>query len=138
MVLAEYVFFLLNLFIRHVLMIEEGEDPSLDRLIDVGPEDRLPAVTFRPYARLTADVVDWFARAGGAVVLVCDDPLILLAALARHTLVCAPESPGPFASAVAGCSWSRRSRPTWPQARREARSADSDAAQELWARFGTY
>ena len=100
--LAEYAFFLLNPLIPHVLTIEEGAGTVADALIDVGPDDRLLAVTFRPYARLTADVIDWFARAGGAVVLVCDDPLIPPAAHAQHTLVCAPESPGPFASAVAG------------------------------------
>jgi DNA-binding MurR/RpiR family transcriptional regulator len=136
--LAEYAFFLLNPLIPHVLTIEEGAGTVADALIDVGPEDRLLAVTFRPYARLTADVVDWFARAGGAVVLVCDDPLIPPAAHARHTLVCAPESPGPFASAVAGlfvvealAAYVAAGTPGGTERR-------LDAAQELWARFGTY
>jgi DNA-binding MurR/RpiR family transcriptional regulator len=136
--LAEYAFFLLNPLIPHVLTIEEGAGTVADALIDVGPDDRLLAVTFRPYARLTADVIDWFARAGGAVVLVCDDPLIPQAAHAQHTLVCAPESPGPFASAVAGlfvvealAAYVAAGTPGGTERR-------LGAAQELWARFGTY
>ncbi len=136
--LAEYAFFLLNPLIPHVVTVEEGAGTVADALIDVGPEDRLLAVTFRPYARLTADVIDWFARAGGAVVLICDDPLIPPAANARHTLVCAPESPGPFASAVAGlfvvealAAYVAAGTPGGTERR-------LGAAQELWARFGTY
>ena len=51
--LAEYAFFLLNPLIPHVATVEEGAGTVADALIDVGPEDRLLAVTFRPYARLT-------------------------------------------------------------------------------------
>jgi DNA-binding MurR/RpiR family transcriptional regulator len=136
--LAGYAFFLLNPLIPHVVTVEERAGTVADALLDVGPQDRLLAVTFRPYARLTADVVEWFARAGGAIVLICDDPLIPAAAHARHTLVCAPESPGPFASAVAGlfvvealAAYVASETPGGSEGR-------LDAAQELWTRFGTY
>jgi DNA-binding MurR/RpiR family transcriptional regulator len=136
--LAGYAFFLLNPLIPHVVTVEERAGTVADALLDVGPQDRLLAVTFRPYARLTADVVDWFARAGGAIVLICDDPLIPAAAHARHTLVCRPESPGPFASAVAGlfvvealAAYVAAETPGGSEGR-------LDAAQELWTRFGTY
>ena len=56
----------------------------------------------------------------------------------RHTLVCAPESPGPFASAVAGlfvvealAAYVAAGTPGGTERR-------LGAAQELWARFGTY
>jgi DNA-binding MurR/RpiR family transcriptional regulator len=136
--LAGYAFFLLNPLIPHVVTVEERAGTVADALLDVGPQDRLLAVTFRPYARLTADVVEWFARAGGAIVLICDDPLMPAAAHARHTLVCAPESPGPFASAVAGlfvvealAAYVASETPGGSEGR-------LDAAQELWTRFGTY
>jgi hypothetical protein len=52
--------------------------------------------------------------------------------------VCAPESPGPFASAVAGlfvvealAAYVAAGTPGGTERR-------LDAAQELWARFGTY
>jgi DNA-binding MurR/RpiR family transcriptional regulator len=136
--LAGYAFFLLNPLIANVATVEERAGTVADALLDVGPQDRLLAITFRPYARLTAEVVDWFARAGGEVVLVCDDPMIPPAAHARHTLVCAPESPGPFASAVAGlfmvealAAYVAAETPGGGERR-------LDAAQQLWTRFGTY
>ena len=122
--LAEYAFFLLNPLIPHVLTIEEGAGTVADALIDVGPADRLLAITFRPYARLTADVVDWFARAGGAVVLVCDDPLIPPAdARAAHARVRAGEPRPVRVGRGRACSSWRRSPPTSRRARPEAPSA---------------
>ena len=43
-----------------------------DHLLDIGPEDRLLAITFRRYAQMTTDVVSFFADAGAPVVLLTD------------------------------------------------------------------
>ncbi len=50
--LAEYAFFLLNPLIPHVAADRGGAGERRGPLIDVGPDDRLLAFTFRPYARL--------------------------------------------------------------------------------------
>ena len=134
--LAEYAFFLLNPVLGNVQALQAGPSTVADNLLGVGPEDRLLAFTFRRYARLTFQVVDYVAQAGGAVVLVTDDGLIAPAAQARHVLVCAPESPGPFASAVGGLFAVEALAACI--AERAAAEGRLEAAEQLWDRFGPY
>jgi DNA-binding MurR/RpiR family transcriptional regulator len=135
--LAEYAFFLLTPQVRNVQLIEAGPASVADLLLDVGPDDRLLAFTFRRYVKLAFDVVAYFAQAGATTVLVTDDSMIPPAAQAAHVLVCTPASPGPFASAIGGMYVIEA------LAACVAKAADRgdhrlDTAEELWDRFGLY
>ena len=131
--LAEYLFFLLSPLVKNVQLIALGSATVADMLLDVSPQDRLVALTFRPYARLTGEVVDYFMQAGASVTLLTDEHAH---AGVEHVLSCSPKSPGPFPSAIGplyaiealAASVSERVR-------------DEDrlnAARDLWGRFGTF
>ncbi len=131
--LAEYLFFLLSPLVKNVQLIALGSATVADMLLDVSPQDRLVALTFRPYARLTGEVIDYFMQAGASVALLTDEPAH---AGVEHVLSCSPKSPGPFPSAIG------------PLYAIEALAAsvservhDEDrlnAARDLWGRFGTF
>ena len=131
--LAEYLFFLLSPLVKNVQLIALGSATVADMLLDVSPQDRLVALTFRPYARLTGEVVDYFMQAGASVTLLTDEHAHPGVA---HVLSCSPKSPGPFPSAIGplyaiealAASVSERVR-------------DEDrlnAVRDLWGRFGTF
>ncbi len=135
---AEYAYFLLNPIVPNVVRVEAGESALADHLLDIGPEDRLLAITFRRYAKLTTEVVEYFADAGAPVVLLTDSAAAPAAARATEVLISADETPGPFPTTVpgvfllevlAGALVARN--PT----RAERRRVD---AERVWGRFGTY
>jgi DNA-binding MurR/RpiR family transcriptional regulator len=135
---AEYAYFLLNPILPNVVRVEAGESALADHLLDVGPEDRLLAVTFRRYAKVTTDVVSYFAEAGAASVLVTDSRGAPAAARATEVLVCADDTPGPFPTAVPGVFLLEvlaRALVDRNPARAERRRGD---AERVWGRFGTY
>ncbi len=135
---AEYAYFLLNPILPNVVRVESGESALADHLLDVGPEDRLLAVTFRRYAKVTTDVVSYFAEAGAATVLVTDSRGAPAAARATEVLVCADDTPGPFPTAVPGVFLLEvlaRALVDRNPARAERRRGD---AERVWGRFGTY
>jgi DNA-binding MurR/RpiR family transcriptional regulator len=134
--LAEYAFFLLNPLLQNIQPLHAGPATVADMLVGVGPNDRLLAITFRRYARLTFEVVDYVAQSGGTVILVTDDRFIPPAAHARHVLVGSPESPGPFASAVGGVFVIEALAAAVAEA--VGGEARLEEAEELWDRFGPY
>jgi DNA-binding MurR/RpiR family transcriptional regulator len=93
-------------------------------------------VTFRPYARMAGEVMEFFRGAGGSIVLISDDALGANARLADHVLVCAVDSPGPFASAVSGLFVVEAVAAA--VAERVSDEGRQAAARALWGRFGTY
>jgi DNA-binding MurR/RpiR family transcriptional regulator len=134
--LAEYAFFLLSPIVPNVQLIASGTGSLADLLLDVHAGDRLVVVTFRPYARMAGEVVEVFRAAGGSIVLISDDALGPYARLADHVLVCAPDSPGPFASAVGGLFVVEALAAA--VAERVSDEGREAAARALWGRFGTY
>jgi DNA-binding MurR/RpiR family transcriptional regulator len=134
--LAEYAFFLLSPLVPNVQLIASGTASLADLLLDVHAGDRLLVFTFRPYARLAGEVIEFFRQAGGSIVLVTDDALGPSARLADHVLVCAPDSPGPFASAVGGMFVVEAVAAA--VAERVSDEGRQAAARALWGRFGTY
>jgi DNA-binding MurR/RpiR family transcriptional regulator len=134
--LAEYAFFLLSPLVPNVQLIASGTGSLADLLLDVHAGDRLIVLTFRPYARTAREVVEYFRGAGGAIVLISDDALGPFAPLADHVLVCAPDSPGPFASAVGGLFVVEAVAAAI--AERVTDEGRQAAARALWGRFGTY
>lgn len=134
--LAEYAFFLLSPLIPNVQLIASGTASLADLLLDVHAGDRLLVLTFRPYARMAGEVVEFFRQAGGSIVLISDDALGPNARLADHVLVCAPDSPGPFASAVGGMFVVEAVAAA--VAERVSDEGRQAAARALWGRFGTY
>ena len=135
---AEYAYFLLNPIIPNVLRVEAGESALADHLLDIGPEDRLLAVTFRRYAKVTTEVVDYFADAGAPVVVVTDSRTAPAAARATEVLVCSDDTPGPFPTAVPGVFLLEvlaNALVARNPERAERRRGD---AERVWGRFGTY
>jgi DNA-binding MurR/RpiR family transcriptional regulator len=135
---ADYAYFLLNPILPNVVRVEAGESALADHLLDVGPEDRLLAFTFRRYAKLTTEVAHYFADAGASVVVVTDSRGAPAAERATEVLICADESPAPFPTAVPGvfllevlvAALVERN-----PARADRRRGD---AERVWGRFGTY
>ena len=134
--LAEYAFFLLSPLVPNVQLIASGTASMADLLLDVHAGDRLLVLTFRPYARLAGEVIEFFRQAGGTIILISDDALAAPARLADHVLVCAPDSPGPFASAVGGMFVVEAVAAA--VAERVSDEGRQAAARALWGRFGTY
>jgi DNA-binding MurR/RpiR family transcriptional regulator len=134
--LAEYAFFLLSPLVPNVQLIASGTASLADLLLDVHAGDRLLVLTFRPYARMAGEVVEFFRQAGGSIVLISDDALGPYASLADEVLVCAPDSPGPFASAVGGMFVVEAVAAA--VAERVSDEGRQAAARALWGRFGTY
>src|SRR6476469_7810198 len=134
--LAEYAFFLLSPLVPNVQLIASGTASLADLLLDVHAGDRLLVLTFRPYARLAGEVIEFFRQAGGSIILISDDALGPPARLADHVLVCAPDSPGPFASAVGGLFVVEAVAAA--VAERVTDEGRQAAARALWGRFGTY
>jgi len=71
--LAEYAFFLLSPLVPNVQLIASGTASLADLLLDVHAGDRLLVLTFRPYARLAGEVIEFFRQAGGSIILISDD-----------------------------------------------------------------
>ena len=113
-----------------------GTASLADLLLDVHAGDRLLVITFRPYARMAAEVIEFFRQAGGSIVLISDDSLGPSARLADYVLLCAPDSPGPFASAVGGMFVVEAVAAA--VAERVSDEGRQAAARALWGRFGTY
>ena len=134
--LAEYAFFLLSPLGPNVQLIASGTASLADLLLDVHAGDRLVVLTFRPYARMAGEVIEFFRQARGSIVLISDDALGPYARLADHVLVCAPDSPGPFASAVGGLFVVEAVAAA--VAERVTDEGRQTAARALWGRFGTY
>ncbi len=131
--LAEYLFFLLSPLVKNVQLLALGSATVADMLLDVSPQDRLVALTFRPYARLTGEVVDYFMQAGASVTLLTDEAAH---AGVAHVLSCSPLSPGPFPSAI-GPLYAIEAL----AASVSVRVHDEDrlnAVRDLWGRFGTF
>lgn len=135
---AEYAYFLLNPMLPNVVQVEAGESALADRLIDIGPEDRLIAVTFRRYAKVTADVAAFFAEAGAPVVLVTDSPSAPAQRYATETLVCADASPGPFPTIATGIFLVELLAATLYERNPDSIQRRLEDAERIWSRFGTY
>jgi DNA-binding MurR/RpiR family transcriptional regulator len=135
---AEYAYFLLNPIIPNVLRVEAGESALADHLLDIGPEDRLLAVTFRRYAKVTTEVVDYFADAGAPVVVVTDSRTAPAAARATELLVCSDDAPGPFPTAVPGVFLLEVLANALVDRNPERAARRRVDAERVWGRFGTY
>lgn len=135
---AEYAYFLINPMLPNVVRVEAGESALADRLIGIGPEDRLLAFTFRRYAKVTTDVAAFFQEAGAPVVLVTDSPAAPAAKHATETLVCAGDSPGRFPTAVTGIFLVELLAATLLERNPESIGRRLDDAERAWGRFGTY
>ena len=135
---AEYAYFLLNPMLPNVVRVEAGESALADRLIGVGPEDRLLAFTFRRYAKVTTDVAAFFQEAGAPVVLVTDSPVAPAAKYASEVLVCADDSPAPFPTAVTGIFIVELLAATLLERNPSSIGRRLGDAERIWGRFGTY
>ena len=135
---AEYAYYLLNPMLPNVVRVEAGESALADRLIGIGPEDRLLAFTFKRYAKVTTDVVAFFQEAGAPVVLVTDSPAAPAAKHATETLVCADDSPARFPTAVTGVFLVELLAATLLERNPEGIGRRLDDAERAWGRFGTY
>ncbi len=135
---AEYAYFLINPMLPNVVRVEAGESALADRLIGIGPEDRLLAFTFRRYAKVTTDVAAFFQEAGAPVVLVTDSPAAPAAKHATETLVCADDSPAPFPTAVTGIFLVELLAATLLERNPDGIGRRLDDAERAWGRFGTY
>ncbi|MFM9125789.1 MAG: MurR/RpiR family transcriptional regulator [Actinomycetota bacterium] len=135
---AEYAYFLLNPMLPNVVRVEAGESALADRLIGVGPEDRLLAFTFRRYAKVTTEVAAFFQEAGAPVVLVTDSPAAPAARHATEVLVCADDSPAPFPTAVTGIFLVELLAATLLERNPSSIGRRLDDAERIWGRFGTY
>lgn len=135
---SEYAYFLLNPMLPNVIQVQAGESALADRLLDIGPEDRLIAVTFKRYAKVTGEVVSFFAEAGAPVVLITDSPNAPAARHATETLVCADASPGPFPTIATGIFLVEVLAATLYERNPEAIQRRLDEAERIWSRFGTY
>jgi DNA-binding MurR/RpiR family transcriptional regulator len=136
--LAEYAYFLLNPLLPNVVRVESGESAIADHLLDIGPEDRLLAVTFRRYAQLTTEVVSYFADAGAPVVLLTDSTAAPAAARATETLVCANDSPAPFFTVATGVFMLEVLAATLLERNPQTAGRRLGDAERVWGRFGTY
>ncbi len=136
--LAEYAFFLLNPLLPNVVQVEAGESAIADHLMDIGPEDRLLAFTFRRYAKLTTEVVSFFADAGAATVLLTDSPAAPAAARATETLVCPNDAARPFPTAVTGMFMLEVLVAALVERNPQTTARRLGDAQRVWGRFGTY
>ena len=135
---AEYAYFLLNPMLPNVVRVEAGESALADRLMGIGPEDRLLAFTFRRYAKVTTDVAAFFQEAGAPVVLVTDSPAAPAAKHATETLVCADDAPAPFPTAVTGIFLVELLAATLLERNPDSIGRRRDDAERAWGRFGTY
>ncbi len=135
---AEYAYFLLNPLLPRVVRIEAGESAIADHLLDIGPDDRLLAVTFRRYAKLTTEVVRYFREAGAAVVLVTDSPAAPAAEYAQVVLQCADDAPTPFPTAVPGVFLLEGLVAALVERDPERARRRRGEAERVWGRFGTY
>jgi DNA-binding MurR/RpiR family transcriptional regulator len=136
--IAEYAYFLLNPLLPNVIRVEAGESAIADHLMDIGPEDRLLAFTFRRYAKLTTEVVSFFADAGAPVVLVTDSASAPAAARATETIVCANDAPQPFPTAVTGIFLLEVLVAAVVERNPATAARRLGDAQRVWGRFGTY
>ena len=135
---AEYAYFLVNPMLPNVVRVEAGESALADRLIGLGPEDRLLAFTFRRYAKVTTDVAAFFQEAGAPVVLVTDSPAAPAAKHATEVLVCADDTPGRFPTAVTGIFLVELLAATLLERNPDSIGRRLDDAERAWGRFGTY
>ncbi len=135
---AEYAYFLINPMLPNVVRVEAGESALADRLIGIGPEDRLLAFTFRRYAKVTTDVAAFFQEAGAPVVLVTDSPAAPAAKHATEVLVCADDTPGRFPTAVTGIFLVELMAATLLERNPDGIGRRLDDAERAWGRFGTY
>ena len=133
--LAEYAYFLLNPLLPNVVRVDSA---IADHLLDIGPEDRLLAITFRRYAQLTTDVVSFFADAGAPVVLLTDSTSAPAAARATETLVCADETPAPFFTVTTGVFMLEVLAATLLERNPQTAGRRLGDAERAWRRFGTY
>lgn len=136
--LAEYAYFLLNPLLPNVVQVEAGESAIADHLMDIGPEDRLLAFTFRRYAKLTAEVVSFFADRGAATVLLTDSPAAPAAARATEILVCPNDAARPFPTAVTGMFMTEVLVAAITERNPQTTARRMGDAQRVWGRFGTY
>jgi DNA-binding MurR/RpiR family transcriptional regulator len=136
--LAEYAYFLLNPLLPNVVRVESGDSAIADHLLDIGPEDRLLAITFRRYAQLTTEVVSYFADADAPVVLLTDSTAAPAAARATETLVCADESPAPFYTVTTGVFMLEVLAATLLERNPQTAGRRLGDAERVWGRFGTY
>lgn len=135
---AEYAYFLLNPMLPNVVRVEAGESALADRLIGVGPEDRLLAFTFRRYAKVTTEVAAFFHEAGAPVVLVTDSTAAPAAKFATEVLICADDSPAPFPTAVTGIFLVELLAATLLERNPASIGRRLEDAERTWGRFGTY
>ncbi len=135
---AEYAYFLLNPMLPNVVQVEAGESALADRLIGIGPEDRLLAVTLRRYAKVTTDVAAFFQEAGAPVVLVTDSPAAPAAKHATEVLVCANDAPGPFPTAIPAIFLVELLAGTLLERDPTGVGRRLEDAERIWGRFGTY
>lgn len=135
---AEYAYFLLNPMLPNVVRVEAGESALADRLIGIGPEDRLLAFTFRRYAKVTTEVAAFFQEAGAPVVLVTDSSAAPAARHATEVLICADDSPAPFPTAVTGIFLVELLAATLLERNPSSIGRRLDDAERIWGRFGTY
>ena len=135
---AEYAYFLLNPMLPNVVRVEAGESALADRLIGIGPEDRLLAFTFRRYAKVTTDVAAFFQEAGAPVILITDSPAAAAARHATEVLVCADDSPARFPTATTPIFLVELLAAALLQRNPENIGRRLDDAERAWGRFGTY
>jgi DNA-binding MurR/RpiR family transcriptional regulator len=77
----------LSVGLSQVLLVDDGNVRLVDVLSDVRSSDVLVAFSFRRYQRKTVTLVQEFAEAGGAVVVVTDDADAPAAQYAAKTLI---------------------------------------------------
>ncbi len=135
---ASYAYFLLNPMLPNVIQVEAGESALADRLIGIGPEDRLLVVTLRRYARVTTDVAAYFQDAGAPVVLITDSPAAPATKHATEVLVCAADSPGPFPTATTAVFTVELLAATLLARDPDGAGRRLEDAERIWGRFGTY
>jgi DNA-binding MurR/RpiR family transcriptional regulator len=135
---AEYAYFLLNPMVPNVVRVEAGESALADRLLGIGPEDRLLAVTLRRYAKVTTDVAAFFREAGAPVVLITDSPSAPAAQHATEVLVCADDAPAPFPTATTAVFLVELLAATLLERNPSSVGRRLDDAERIWGRFGTY
>ena len=137
--LAEYAYFLLNPMLPNVGRVESGESALADHLLDIGPEDRLIAFTFRRYAKLTSEVVDYFRERGAPVVLVTDSVSAPGATSAEVLLLCPSEAEERrLPTATSAVFMIELLALTLLERNPQTAGRRLDDAERVWGRFGTY
>lgn len=135
---AFYVHYACSMFRENVVLLDGNGGTFADGLRGINEDDAVLVYSFDPYSRGTIAAAEYAAGRGAVVIAVTDSLVSPLAAMTRHLLLVATDTPAMFRSIVPAMTVSQvLVAQILAQGGQEALSRVTESEQQL-ERFGAY